>query len=97
MPPAANAADSVAVLKACILVGAMFAAQPGVDPLIKMTISHYQFEAIHPFQGGNGRTDYILNTLYLIEQELLTLPILYLKIIYIDNKHPASEAIYFMK
>jgi len=66
--------------------------QPGVDPLIKMTISHYQFEAIHPFQGGNGRTGRILNTLYLVEQELLTLPILYLKTIYIGNKFPASEA-----
>lgn len=49
-----------------------------IDPLIKMTVSHYQFEAIHPFYDGNGRTGRILNVLYLIEQKLLTLPILYL-------------------
>jgi len=53
-------------------------ADDGLDPLIKMTISHYQFEAIHPFHDGNGRTGRILNILYFIEQDLLTLPILYL-------------------
>ncbi len=49
-----------------------------LDPLIRMAIAHYQFEAIHPFTDGNGRTGRVLNSLFLIEQELLTLPILYL-------------------
>lgn len=50
----------------------------GVDPLIRMAVAHYQFEAIHPFTDGNGRTGRILNLLVLIEEELLDLPILYL-------------------
>ncbi|HMB16583.1 MAG TPA: Fic family protein [Pelovirga sp.] len=49
-----------------------------MDPLIKVAISHHQFEAIHPFHGGNGWTGRILNVLSLIEPGLLTLPILYL-------------------
>ncbi|PCI51794.1 MAG: addiction module protein [Moraxellaceae bacterium] len=56
------------------------------DPLIKMVVSHYQFEAIHPFIDGNGRTGRILNMLYLIEQELLTLPILYLSRYILHNR-----------
>lgn len=48
------------------------------DPLIKMAVAHYQFEAIHPFTDGNGRTGRIINILYLIEQNLLAQPILYL-------------------
>ncbi|MGR7468040.1 protein adenylyltransferase Fic [Klebsiella aerogenes] len=49
-----------------------------LDPLVKMAIAHYQFECIHPFPDGNGRTGRILNILYLIQNELLSLPILYL-------------------
>ena len=49
-----------------------------LDPLVKMAIAHYQFECIHPFPDGNGRTGRILNILYLIQSELLSLPILYL-------------------
>ena len=49
-----------------------------LDPLVRMAVGHYQFEAIHPFTDGNGRTGRVLNLLYLIQQGLLTLPILYL-------------------
>lgn len=49
-----------------------------LDPLIKMAIIHHQFESIHPFYDGNGRTGRILNILYLVKNDLLDLPILYL-------------------
>ena len=49
-----------------------------IDPLIRMAVKHYQFEAIHPFADGNGRTGRILNLLFLVEQGLLDVPILYL-------------------
>ena len=49
-----------------------------LDPLIRMAVGHYQFEAIHPFTDGNGRTGRVLNSLFLIQENLLTLPILYL-------------------
>jgi len=58
----------------------------GVDPLIKLAIQHYQFEAIHPFSDGNGRTGRIINLLYLIQQGLLDTPILYLSGYIIKNK-----------
>jgi len=48
------------------------------DPLVKMAIIHYQFESIHPFYDGNGRTGRIINILYLVMKDLLNLPILYL-------------------
>ena len=57
-----------------------------IDPLIKMALIHYQFEAIHPFSDGNGRTGRILNILYLIQKELMSLPILYLSKYIIENK-----------
>ncbi|HMB69098.1 MAG TPA: Fic family protein, partial [bacterium] len=49
-----------------------------LDPLVRMAAAHYQFEAIHPFPDGNGRTGRILNSLFLVEQRLLPLPVLYL-------------------
>ena len=57
-----------------------------IDPLVRMAIGHYQFEAIHPFTDGNGRTGRVVNSLFLIEQNLLTLPILYLSRYIIQNK-----------
>lgn len=52
--------------------------QTDLDPLVRMAVGHYQFEAIHPFSDGNGRTGRILNILHLIQEGLLGLPILYL-------------------
>lgn len=57
-----------------------------VDPLIRMAIGHYQFEAIHPFTDGNGRTGRVVNSLFLIQEGLLTLPILYLSRYIIQHK-----------
>lgn len=62
-------------------------AEDNIDPLIKMAVAHYQFEAIHPFIDGNGRTGRILNILYLIERNLLTIPVLYLSRYIIENKN----------
>jgi Fic family protein len=58
----------------------------GVDPLIKLAVIHYQFESIHPFYDGNGRTGRILNVLYLVLKDLLDSPILYLSSYIINNK-----------
>lgn len=49
-----------------------------IDPLVRMAVGHYQFEAIHPFTDGNGRTGRVANSLFLIQEKLLNLPILYL-------------------
>ena len=57
-----------------------------IDPLLKMAMAHYQFEAIHPFRDGNGRTGRILCILYLIQKQLLDLPILYLSSYILQNK-----------
>jgi len=57
-----------------------------LDPLVNMAMIHYQFESIHPFYDGNGRTGRIVNILYLIQQELLDLPILYLSSYIIKTK-----------
>lgn len=60
--------------------------EAGIDPLIRMAVSHYQFEAIHPFFDGNGRTGRIINLLMLVEQGLLSIPVLYLSRYVIRNK-----------
>ena len=52
--------------------------EDGIDPLIKVSLIHYQFESIHPFYDGNGRTGRILNILYLVLNNLIDRPILYL-------------------
>ena len=57
------------------------------DSLIKLAVIHYQFEAIHPFIDGNGRTGRIINILYIIQQELLELPVIYLSRYVIENKN----------
>lgn len=58
----------------------------GLDPLVLMAATHYQFEAIHPFYDGNGRTGRILNILLLLQEEVLSLPVLYLSGYIVDNK-----------
>jgi len=57
-----------------------------ISPLIKLAIQHYQFESIHPFYDGNGRTGRIINVLYLILKGLLNEPVLYLSSFIIKNK-----------
>jgi Fic family protein len=61
-------------------------ANDDLDVLVKMAIMHYQFESIHPFTDGNGRTGRILNILYLVEKHLLELPVLYLSSYIIQHK-----------
>ncbi|MFJ4210166.1 Fic family protein [Paenarthrobacter sp. NPDC089675] len=59
----------------------------GYDPLVRMAIAHYQFEAIHPFEDGNGRTGRVLNVLMLVAAGLLSQPVLYLSKYIIGNKN----------
>ncbi len=76
MPPqnAVEVVNLMADLERFINEGERFA----VDPLIKMALIHHQFESIHPFYDGNGRTGRILNVLYLVKERLLDTPVLYL-------------------
>jgi Fic family protein len=57
------------------------------DPLVKMAVIHHQFESIHPFYDGNGRTGRIINILYLVQKKLLHLPVLYLSRYIIGTKN----------
>lgn len=68
-------------------------ADDGLDVLVKMAMVHYQFEAIHPFPDGNGRTGRILNILYLVDRKLLNLPVLYLSRHIIDHKAAYYEGL----
>jgi Fic family protein len=67
--------------------------QFNIDPLIKMAIGHLQFEAIHPFRDGNGRTGRILNIHYLVEKGLLDLPILFLSKYILEHKEGYYDAL----
>ncbi|MCL1856393.1 MAG: Fic family protein [Kiritimatiellaeota bacterium] len=69
----------------------------GVDPLIKMAAIHYQFESIHPFFDGNGRTGRIINVLYLVLKELLDAPVLYLSRYIIAHKHRYYQGIHHVQ
>lgn len=64
-----------------------------IDPLVKMAVIHHQFESIHPFYDGNGRTGRIVNILYLVTSGLLDLPILYLSRYITHNKAEYYERI----
>jgi len=68
-------------------------ADDDLDALVKMALVHYQFEAIHPFPDGNGRTGRILNILYLVDRGLLNLPVLYLSRYIIDHKAAYYEGL----
>lgn len=59
----------------------------GIDPLLKMILLHYQFESIHPFEDGNGRTGRVLNVMFLCKTGLLDLPILYLSKYILEYKN----------
>lgn len=64
-----------------------------LDPLIKMAIIHHQFESIHPYYDGNGRAGRILNILYLVQKDLLEIPILYMSKYIMQNKGRYYQAL----
>lgn len=68
-------------------------AEDGLDPLVKMAVLHYQFEAIHPFPDGNGRTGRILNLLYLVEKGLLDIPVMFLSRYIIAHRQEYYEGL----
>jgi len=68
-------------------------AEDELDPLVKLAVMHYQFEAIHPFTDGNGRTGRILNVLFLIERKLLDVPVLYLSRFILREKNEYYEGL----
>lgn len=65
----------------------------GLDPLVRLAVMHYQFEAIHPFPDGNGRTGRILNILLLLEHKLLDIPVLYLSRYILENRTSYYEGL----
>ncbi|MDC0598216.1 Fic family protein [Gammaproteobacteria bacterium] len=78
--------DDIQVLMANLMAYINDDSLSELDPLIKMAIIHHQFESIHPFYDGNGRTGRILNILYLVKNQLLDLPILYLSRYIVETK-----------
>lgn len=84
--------ESIIRDKLCELENFMHVDDP-LDVLVKMALMHYQFEAIHPFPDGNGRTGRILNILYLVDKGLLNLPVLYLSRYIIDHKAAYYEGL----
>ena len=57
-----------------------------IDPLIKLAVMHYQFEAIHPFADGNGRAGRIINILWLVQEKLLNRPVLFLSKYFLNHR-----------
>jgi Fic family protein len=68
-------------------------ADDGLDPMVRMAVAHYQFEAIHPFTDGNGRTGRIINILLLVEQGLLDVPVLFLSGFIMANRAAYYEGL----
>jgi Fic family protein len=81
-PPPQHVPDLMRELERFINDDSVFNA----DPLIKMALIHYQFESIHPFYDGNGRSGRIINVLYLVKQGLLGIPVLYLSRYVVQHK-----------